>query len=102
MSFWKMTWPARLAPLHPHPGDSLAAWQVLVAATVLLAITTITIRFRSHRYLLVGGLFFRGTLIPVIGWVQVGEAAMADRYAHIPVIRIFIMIGFGLARLGRT
>ena len=92
-----MTWPARLAPLHPHPGDSLAAWQMLVAATVLLAITTITIRFRSHRYLLVGWLVFLGTLVPVIGLVQLGEAAMADRYAYIPVIGIFILIGFGLA-----
>jgi tetratricopeptide (TPR) repeat protein len=97
MYLWKMVWPARLAPLYPHPGDSLAAWQVLVAAVVLLAITAMVWRLRAHRYLLVGWLWFLGTLVPVIGLVQVGEAAMADRYAYIPLIGIFVMIAFGLA-----
>jgi len=97
MYLWKMVWPARLAPLYPHPGDSLAAWQVLVAALVLLAITAFAWRFRARRYLLVGWLWFLGTLVPVIGLVQVGEAAMADRYAYIPLIGIFVMIAFGVA-----
>jgi tetratricopeptide (TPR) repeat protein len=97
MYLWKMVWPARLAPLYPHPGDSLAAWQVLVAAVVLLAITAMVCRFRSRPYLLVGWLWFLGTLVPVIGVVQVGEAAMADRYAYIPLIGIFVMIAFGVA-----
>lgn len=97
MYLWKMVWPARLAPLYPHPGDSLAAWQVLVAAVVLLAITTMVWRFRTRRYLLVGWLWFLGMLVPVIGLVQVGEAAMADRYAYIPLIGIFVMIAFGIA-----
>ena len=97
MYLWKMVWPARLAPLYPHPGDSLAAWQVLVAAVVLLAITAVALRLRTHRYLLVGWLWFLGTLVPVIGLVQVGEAAMADRYAYIPLIGIFVMIAFGVA-----
>ncbi|HSY93734.1 MAG TPA: tetratricopeptide repeat protein [Candidatus Binatus sp.] len=94
---WKMVWPAHLAPLYPHPGDSLAAWQVIVAALVLLAITMAAWRFRSRRYLLVGWLWFLGTLVPVIGLVQVGEAAMADRYAYIPLIGIFVMVAFGVA-----
>ncbi len=97
MYLWKMVWPARLAPLYPHPGDSLAAWQVLVAALVLIAVTALALKFRAHRYLLVGWLWFLGTLVPVIGLVQVGEAAMADRYAYIPLIGIFVMIGFGVA-----
>jgi protein O-mannosyl-transferase len=97
MYLWKMVWPARLAPLYPHPADSLPAWQVLVAAVVLLAITAVAWRFRSRRYLLVGWLWFLGTLVPVIGLVQVGEAAMADRYAYIPQIGIFVMIAFGVA-----
>jgi len=95
MYLWKMVWPARLAPLYPHPGDSLAAWQVLVAAAVLVAITAVAWRLRARRYLLVGWLWFLGTLVPVIGLVQVGEAAMADRYAYIPLIGIFVMIAFG-------
>ena len=97
MYLWKMIWPARLAPLYPHPGDSLAAWQVVVAAAILLAITAMAWRLRTRRYLLVGWLWFLGTLVPVIGLVQVGDAAMADRYAYIPLIGIFVMIAFGVA-----
>ena len=97
MYLWKMVWPARLAPLYPHPGDSLAAWQVLLAALVLIAISTAAWRFRTRRYLLIGWLWFLGTLVPVIGLVQVGEAAMADRYAYIPLIGIFVIIAFGIA-----
>ena len=97
MYLWKMLWPARLAPLYPHPGDSLALWQVLLAAVVLIGISAIVWKLRSRRYLPVGWLWFLGTLVPVIGLVQVGEAAMADRYAYIPLIGIFVMIAFGVA-----
>ncbi len=96
MYLWKMIWPARLAPLYPHPGGSLPAWQVVIAAAVLLAISAMVWRLRSRRYLPVGWLWFLGTLVPVIGLVSVGEAAMADRYAYIPLIGIFVMIAFGV------
>jgi protein O-mannosyl-transferase len=96
---WKMLWPARLAPMYPHPGDALAAWQVVPAALVLLTISALVWKFRSHRYLLTGWLWFLGTLVPVIGLVQVGDAAMADRYAYIPLIGIFVMIAFSAADL---
>jgi tetratricopeptide (TPR) repeat protein len=91
---WKTVWPARLAPLYPHPGDSLAAWRVLPAAMVLIAITLVVWKFRERHYLIAGWLWFLGTLVPVIGLVQVGDAAMADRYAYIPLIGIFAMIAF--------
>jgi protein O-mannosyl-transferase len=94
---WKMVWPARVAPLYPHAGDSLAAWQVALAALPLIAITLVVWRFRTHRYLIAGWLWFLGTLVPVIGLVQVGDAAMADRYTYIPLIGIFLMIAFGAA-----
>lgn len=97
MYLWKMVWPAGLAPLYPHPGNSLEARRVLIAALVLLAITAVSLILRARRYLLVGWLWFLGTLVPVIGLVQVGNAAMADRYAYIPLIGIFIMIAFGAA-----
>lgn len=98
---WNMVWPIRLAPLYPHPGDSLPAWHVLVSVGVLAITTALVWKFRQHRYLPVGWLFFLGTLVPVIGLVQVGEAAMADRYAYIPLIGIFVMIAFGVADLAQ-
>ena len=94
---WKMIWPARLAPMYPHPGNSLAAWQVGLSALVLLSISLVVYKFRVRRYLTVGWLWFLGTLVPVIGLVQVGDAAMADRYAYIPLMGIFVMISFSAA-----
>jgi tetratricopeptide (TPR) repeat protein len=94
-----MIWPSHLAPIYPHPGGSLAAWQVAVSVLVLLAVTGIALAYRSKRYLLTGWLWFLGTLIPVIGLVQVGDQAMADRYAYIPLIGIFVMIAWGVADL---
>jgi Flp pilus assembly protein TadD len=99
MYLWKMVWPVRLAPMYPHPGGALSGWQVVLAAIVLIAITAAVRKFRERRYLLTGWLWFLGTLVPVIGLVQVGDAAMADRYAYLPLIGIFVMIGFGLADL---
>ena len=96
---WKMVWPSHLAPLYPHPGDSLAAWQVVVSGLVLLAVSSVVLRFRSRRYLMTGWLWFLGTLVPVIGLVQVGDQAMADRYAYIPLIGIFVMIAWGATDL---
>jgi Tfp pilus assembly protein PilF len=101
MYLWKMVWPARLAPIYPHPGDSLTAWRVAVAGLVLIVITAVVWRFRRHRFLLTGWLWFLGTLVPVIGLVQVGDAAMADRYAYIPLIGVFTMISFGIADLAK-
>jgi Flp pilus assembly protein TadD len=99
MYLWKMIWPSHLAPLYPHPGNSLAAWQVAISVLVLLLVTGVVLRSRSKRYLLTGWLWFLGTLVPVIGLVQVGDQAMADRYAYIPLIGIFVMIVFGAADL---
>ncbi len=96
---WKMIWPSHLAPLYPHPGNGLAAWQVAISALVLLAVTSMVLRFRYRGYLVVGWLWFLGTLVPVIGLVQVGEQAMADRYAYIPLVGIFVMIAWGASDL---
>jgi tetratricopeptide (TPR) repeat protein len=92
---WKMLWPARLA-LYPHSAIALPAWQWTLSTLVLLSVTAVVVAFRGKRYLPVGWFWFLGTLVPVIGLVQVGEASMADRYAYIPLIGIFIMIAWGL------
>ena len=95
-------WPAKLAPMYPHPGASLRAWQVYGALLILLAITSLVIEHRRRRYLLVGWLWFLGTLVPMIGLVQVGRQAMADRYAYLPLLGIFIVICWGVAELAAT
>ncbi len=93
---WKMLWPGRLAALYPYPTNTLPVWQVTLSALMLLVVTALVVVFRRKRYLPVGWFWFLGTLIPVIGLVQVGEAAMADRYAYVPLIGIFVMIAWGL------
>ena len=88
----KAFWPSHLSLLYPHPGHLLNAWQVLAALVLLLAITALVIAGRHRRrYLLVGWLWFVGTLVPMIGVVQVGVQAMADRYTYLPFIGLFIM-----------
>ena len=62
----KAFWPARLAVLYPHPGDSLPAWKVIAAVAVLLSITALVFLWRERRYLVVGWLWFLGTLVPMI------------------------------------
>lgn len=94
---WKGIWPAKLAPLYPHPGYSLPIWKVILALLFLVATSALVVKFRSRRYLLVGWLWFLGTLVPVIGVVQMGNQAMADRYAYIPLIGLFVMIAWGTA-----
>ena len=94
---WKAIWPARLAPLYPHPGYSLPIWKVILALLFLLATSALVVKLRSRGYLLVGWLWFLGTLVPVIGVVQMGNQAMADRYAYIPLIGLFVMIAWGTA-----
>ena len=89
-------WPTRLAPIYPYPGSSLKAWEIAAASLLLIAITALAIAGRRHRYLLVGWLWFVGTLVPMIGLVQVGRQAMADRYAYLPFVGLFIMICWGL------
>jgi len=93
---WKMLWPARLA-LYPHSAIAVPAWQWILSTLVLAGLTGFAIKFRAKRYLPVGWFWFLGTLVPVIGLIQVGEASMADRYAYIPLIGIFIMIAWGFA-----
>src|SRR5664280_2824112 len=93
----KAFWPSRLALFYPHPGASLKTWQILAALVSLLAVTALVIIQRRRRYLVVGWLWFVGTLVPMIGLIQVGVQAMADRYAYLPFIGLFIMICWGVA-----
>ncbi len=93
----KAFWPIHLSPVYPHPADSLKSWQVFAALLFLLTVTTLVIAARRRRYLLVGWLWFLGTLVPMIGLVQVGSQAMADRYAYLPFVGLFIIVCWGAA-----
>jgi len=88
--YLRMTfWPSGLAAYYPY--RALPFWRVLPCAVFLAAITGCVLWQRRRRYLFSGWFFFLGTLVPVIGIVQVGRQALADRYAYIPLLGVLIM-----------
>ena len=93
----RMFWPLRLAPMYPHPGNSLLGWQIAVAALFVIAVTGLVLRYREQRYLAVGWFWYLGALVPMIGLVQVGQQATADRYMYLPMIGLLLMLCWGLA-----
>ena len=95
----KMFWPTQLAVFYPHPGSSVSLRRAFFAFLFVFALTVIVIWKRNHKYLLTGWLFYLGTLVPVIGLVQVGSQAMADRYAYVPIIGLFIVLVWGVGDL---
>jgi hypothetical protein len=96
----KMFWPAHLAVLYPLPGHNPPIWQAPAAGLALAVLSLLALRqARRHPYLLVGWLWYLGTLLPVIGLVQVGVQAMADRYTYVPSIGLFIAVVWGMADL---
>ncbi|MGC2271189.1 MAG: glycosyltransferase family 39 protein [Candidatus Sulfotelmatobacter sp.] len=97
----KAFWPARLAVEYPHLGRFLPAWEVYASAAVLIAVTAVVLRWRKRRYLVMGWFWFLGTLVPVIGIVQVGVQSMADRYAYIPYVGLFVCVIWGIADMAR-
>src|SRR5205807_7640405 len=83
--------PTHLAVFYPHPNDTLAIWEVSFTILVLLAITAGAIAFRSQRpYLSTGWFWYLVMLVPVIGFVQVGEQGHADRYTYLPQVGLFV------------
>jgi tetratricopeptide (TPR) repeat protein len=96
----KMFWPVRLAVFYPHPKEGLAAGYVLAAVLFLLALSSLALYFaRKHPFFLVGWLWYLGTMVPVIGIVQVGGQAMADRYTYVPLLGIAIIVAWGVPSL---
>jgi protein O-mannosyl-transferase len=91
-------WPFSLSPTYPHPGQLIAGWQVATSLLFLVAVTA-AVMLSGKRYLQVGWCWFLGILVPMIGIIQVGDQAMADRYAYIPFIALFWMATWGGAEL---
>jgi tetratricopeptide (TPR) repeat protein len=97
----ELFWPGDLAIFYPHPGYWPGAW-VLLAGLFLGGLTGLLFFQRRRRpWLLMGWLWFVGTLVPVIGLVQVGQQAMADRYTYIPSLGVFIIVAWGGQALTR-
>jgi hypothetical protein len=95
----KTFWPENLTIFYPHPGHWPLVLVVLAAAFVLAASLAGLCWGKRFPYFITGWFWFLGTLIPVIGLVQVGPQAMADRYAYVPLIGIFIIISWGAAEV---
>jgi len=95
----KMLWPTNLAVFYPHP-RWWPFWQVLGSVVLLIAITVLAIRGAKKRpYAAVGWLWYVGTLVPVIGVVQVGSQALADRFTYIPLVGLFIIVAWAVPEL---
>jgi hypothetical protein len=95
----KLFLPRHLAVFYPIP-LAIPAWKVAGAALLLIALTALAVwRARREPWLLTGWLWFLGTLVPVIGLVQVGRQAMADRYTYIPSIGLFLAVVWSVAGL---
>ena len=92
----KMMWPEQLAVVYPHP-LFIPPSQVALSAVLLSGITLFVLLMRRrHPYLPVGWFWYMGTLLPVIGFIQVGVQAMADRYLYIPMIGLLLMLVWGV------
>ena len=97
-----LVWPHRLAVFYPHPGASLSAAVVVAAACFLLALSAAAFALRRKApYLFTGWFWFLITMLPVIGLVQVGYQALADRYTYIPFIGLFVAVAWGVPALLR-
>jgi len=94
----KTAWPTGLAVFYPYR-EGVPPWQLGAAATVLALVSLVATR---APYLLVGWLWYLGTLVPVIGLVKVGEQAMADRFTYLPLVGVFVMVAWGVPEMLRA
>ncbi len=98
----KMVWPTRLVPLDPFHPDAVSTSKAVLAAVALASVSALAVKLRRRcPYLVVGWLWYLGTLAPVSNIVQQGTQRMADRYVYVPLIGLFIMIAWGVPHLLR-
>jgi len=96
----KTIWPFDLAVLYPHPGKSIKLYFAAGSFLFLLLVTAFFVhQARKRPFLIVGWLWYLGTLIPVIGLIQVGSQALADRYTYVPLVGIFVILAWGIPSL---
>jgi protein O-mannosyl-transferase len=95
---WQMICPVRLALVYPHPEYLLSSWEVVAAIAFLAGATALVLTLRkAHRYLITGWFWYLGMLVPVIGIMQVGVQARADRYTYLPQIGLYLMATWTIA-----
>lgn len=96
----QMVWPANLTVFYPHPKGTLALWVVGLSLLALVAVTlSVFVLRKKHPYLITGWLWYLGMLVPVIGLMQVGAQAHADRYTYLPQIGVYLAVTWGIADL---
>jgi Tfp pilus assembly protein PilF len=94
---WMAIWPHDLSILYVHPGAAIPPWKVAASLLVLIAVSVVSVATRrTWPWLLFGWLWYLGTLVPVIGLVQAGEQAMADRFTYVPLLGVFIAVAWAL------
>ena len=99
---WQMIWPARLAPFYPHSENGFPLWQEILAFVLLILLTFVAVHLRKSRpYFFTGWFWYLGMLVPVIGIVQVGLQAHADRYTYLPHIGLYLLVVWSLADIAR-
>jgi tetratricopeptide (TPR) repeat protein len=100
---WQMLWPVKLAVFYPHPENRVPLWEIILALTVLIAITLTGIVLRRKRpYFITGWLWYLGMLVPVIGVIQVGWQGRADRYTYLPQIGLYVLVTWTIADLSAS
>ena len=98
----KAFWPLNLAPVYPHPELAISVPVAALSAFAIITVSILAVIFRQRRPYFVGWFWFLGTVVPMIGLVQVGVQAMADRYAYIPLLGVFVIVCWGAADLIRV
>jgi tetratricopeptide (TPR) repeat protein len=95
----KALWPNNLALVYPHPGRAISMRAVVLSTVVLVALTALAVFFRAKRHFFVGWFWFLGILVPMSGVIPIGLHSMADRYAYIPLLGVFVIFSWGAAAL---
>jgi Flp pilus assembly protein TadD len=99
----QMVWPVGLSPIYPYPRDGIPLWEPMGALVLVLAASVAAVLGRERRpWLAVGWCFYLVTLLPVLGFVQVGYQARADRYTYVPLLGLFVIVAWGVPELARS
>jgi hypothetical protein len=99
----QMVWPAGLSPTYPYPRGGIPLWQPMGALVLVVAASAATFLERERRpWLAVGWCFYLVTLVPVLGLVQIGYHARADRYTYVPLLGLFVIVVWGASDLARS